>query len=126
MRHDGKEDMKGIVESFSKKMYNMLKESVSLICRTEERLNDFEVPTKEKYPKHRFIGEFSIYPLCEYAKMCCIPDDVKPDWLEAAEWTCNFVKAHPELWAKNYCDKNEEWIAKAETRIAEIKEKRGL
>ena len=115
-----------VVNEYNCSLYVDISEDVDLIFKIEERMNDFEVPTKEKYPKHRFIGEFSIYPLCEYAKMCCIPDDVKPDWLEAAEWTCNFVKAHPELWTKNYCDKNEEWIAKAETRIAEIKKQRGL
>jgi len=124
MRHDGKEDMKGIIESFSKKMYNMLKESVSLICRTEERLNDFDVPTLERYPEIFMKNyEFRLYGLCECSELCNLPDDIKPDWLDAAERMLNFIKTHPETWRKDYEEEYNKWIPKIEARIEELKNK---
>jgi hypothetical protein len=124
MRHDGKEDMKRIVESFSKKMYNMLKESVRLICRTEERMNDFDVPTLERYPEIFMKNyEFRLYGICEYSELCNLPDDIKPDWLDAAERMLDFIKTHPETWRKDYEEEYNKWIPKIEARIEELKNK---
>ena len=124
MRHDDKEDMEEIVNSFSKKMYNMLKESVSLICRTEERLDDFDVPTLERYPEIFMKNyEFRLYGLCEYSELFNLPDDIKPDWLDAAERILEFIKNHPETWRKDYDDEYNKWIPKIEERIKELKNK---
>ncbi len=44
----------------------------------------------------------SIYPICEYAKMCNVPDDVKPDWLAGiremifALFACDVTKKRPD------------------------------
>lgn len=76
MRHDDKEDMEEIVNSFSKNTFNMLKESVSLICRTEERFEDFDVPTLERYPEILMKNyEFRLYGLCEYSN-CVISQTI--------------------------------------------------
>lgn len=49
------------------------------------RENDF-TPAKDK-----------IYPLCQYAKMLDIPDDIQPDWKEAVKEFYDSLMAHPEL-----------------------------
>ena len=124
MRHNGYDDQEEIVKSFSTKMYNMLKESVSLICRTEERLNDFEVPTRKRYPEIFMKNyEFNLYGLCSYSEICNLPDDIKPDWLEAAERMLDFIKNHPETWRKNQEAEYNKWILKIEERIKELKSK---
>ena len=122
MRHNGYDDQEEIVKSFSTKMYNMLKESVSLICRTEERLNDFEAPTRKRYPEIFMKNyEFNLYGLCSYSEICNLPDDIKPDWLEAAERMLNFIKNHSETWRKNQEAEYNKWIPKIEERIKELK-----
>lgn len=37
-----------------------------------------------EHGERRYRG--SIYPLCEYAKIVCVPDDVQDDWLQEAYW----------------------------------------
>ena len=124
MQHNGYDDQKEIVKSFSTKMYNMLKESVSLICRTEERLNDFEVPTRKRYPEIFMKNyEFYLYGIYSYSKICNLPDDIKPDWLEAAERMFNFIKNHPETRRKSQEVEYNKWIPKIEERIKELKSK---
>ena len=66
-----------------------------------------------------------LYPLCEYSKLCTIPDDVKGDYLEGAEKMVEFIKSHPNIHRESDYERNMEWLKKAEERIAEIRKVRG-
>lgn len=37
-----------------------------------------------------------IYPLCEYAKILNIPEDIKPDWKQAAKEMYDWLVEHPD------------------------------
>ena len=62
----------------------------------KKRMLDFEMPEDEE-----------IYPICEYSKICNIPDDIKPDWLEAAQEMYEWLIIHDEL-----SDNNKKYIDK--------------
>jgi hypothetical protein len=62
-----------------------------------------------------------LYPLCEYSKLCTIPDDIKEDYLAGAEKMIEFIKANPEIHKESDYESNMEWLKKAEERIAEIR-----
>lgn len=121
---DEKDNTKQCIEELFKRTYKSLNEDLSLIFRTEERMNDFEPHTAERYPEVRHIWPVNIYELCEYSEMCCLPDDIKPDWLEAAEKMYGFVKTHRELWSEDRIQNYEEWLPKVEARIKELKRKK--
>ena len=110
-------------ENMMVRTYNSINEDISLLFRTDERLNDLEPHTAERYPEVRHIFPFRIYELCEYSKLCCLPDDIRPDWLEAAEWMYEFVRTHRELWSDDRISDYEEWLPKIEARINELKTK---
>jgi hypothetical protein len=54
-------------------IFERLKEGTMLALDLENRMVDFTQTNKE------------LYPLCKYAKILNIPDDIQPDWLEAAK-----------------------------------------
>lgn len=49
------------------------KDAIKAMFNIEERIKDM-TPTRDK-----------LYPICGYAKILHVPQDVKPDWLEAAK-----------------------------------------
>lgn len=57
--------------------------------------------------------------MCEYSRIVCMPDDIKPDWLDAAERAI--------AWAESpLCrmpDGNEKFLERAKARIAELRSK---
>lgn len=73
----------------------------------EERMNNFTAREK-------------VYPICEYAKIVTIPDNVTDDWLEAAKAM--------EVWLRhNYQKlsmKDNNWVAKITDRIDKLDIKR--
>lgn len=114
---DDMEQIKQDLIKYNKRMYDALNEDISLIMRVDERLEDLEPHTVGRYLEVRHFYEFNFYGLSEYSKLCCLPDDIKPDWLEAAEYMLDFIKTHKYLWHKG----DEEWIPKIESRIKELK-----
>lgn len=66
-----KDTLEDILNSSIKWTIKNLKKSILSLLRVEEREQDFT-------PKEK------IYPLCQYACLLNIPDDIKPDWKEAA------------------------------------------
>ena len=46
--------------------------------------------------------EFSVYPICKYSKLTCIPDNVQPDWLEAIEHFVDYCLQHEEVLIHKY------------------------
>jgi hypothetical protein len=110
----------------------------NMVLDIEHRLEDFEIPRLANYPdsfscmvreknfKQDGTPKFkwTIYPLCEYSKLCCIPDDIKKDYLAGAEKMIEFIKSHPDAHRDGDKERNLEWLSKAEARIAEIRKMR--
>ena len=101
----------------------------------EHRVNDFTIATLKDYPDSftcmvrernsdstgKKMFAWHLYPLCEYSKLCTIPDDVREDYLSGAEKMVEFIKSHPDVHREGDYDCNMEWLKKAEERIAEIR-----
>lgn len=64
-----------------------------------------------------------LYPLCEYADILHTPDDVQPDWFEAAQRALTLVGG-PLIHHQDDEHENQKWLRCAVQRIEEIKEKR--
>lgn len=62
-----------------------------------------------------------LYPLCKYADILHIPDDVCSDWFEAAERALALVGG-PLIHQESDRQENEKWLRRAERRIEEIRE----
>ena len=122
LEKDNKLNKEGI-KNFAEEIGDKIKKDVRMCFRLDERYNDKEIPTPEKYPDHFVDGEdWTFYPLNEYSRLCCLPDDVKDDWLDAATWMLGFIKNHRE-----YMDPKRDydsWLKKVETRINDINNKR--
>ena len=58
-----------------------------------------------------------MYPICQYAKILHVPDDVKPDWLAAAFSAIEMAES--DLYRCS--EKDKEWLAKAKERLARFK-----
>lgn len=61
-----------------------------------------------------------LYPLCEYADILHVPEDVKPDWLMAAVKALSVARS--DLFRRTA--KDEEWLSKAETTIKRLWDRR--
>lgn len=64
-----------------------------------------------------------LYPLCEYADILHVPDDVKSDWLKAAEKALSLVGG-PLVHRPGETQRNKLYLRQAQKRIDGIKEKR--
>ena len=125
-------DPEGMLRKYSRKRYESIMEELDMMERIDERMDDFTVPTSEKYAGMKPIEEtachlgepvWQFYPLCEYSKMCCIPEDVKPDWLAALRQLYDFMEAHHELLHYTGYNDQVEILHKAGKRIAELEAK---
>lgn len=72
-------------------------EYVDMIYDIDNRMKDFSIPDDEEIKKRVKDYRWSLYPICKYAQICNIPDDVKPDWLEACDRMMKFIDEHPDL-----------------------------
>jgi hypothetical protein len=80
-----------------------------------------------------------LYPLCEYAQICNLPDDIKEDWLLGAQEALDLALAvsaddlavaygptmTPEQRRRQY-QENQAYLQIAKGRINELKTRRGL
>lgn len=100
-----------------------IREEIELCYRIDERCGDFGVPSESGKYSDRIYKihdyKWKIYPLCRYAMICNIPDDVQDDWLEACKFMLEFIKNNPEYTN----DTDAEWIPVIEKRIAELSNK---
>jgi hypothetical protein len=108
---------------------------VNMTLDIEHRASDFSIATLKDYPDsftcmvrernldsvRKKMFAWHLYPLCEYSKLCTIPDDIKEDYLAGAEKMIEFIKANPEIHKESDYESNMEWLKKAEERIAEIR-----
>lgn len=73
----------------------------------------------DKFMNEKFRNEkFMFYPLSEYSRICCLPDDIKPSWLKAAR------EFYEILFENQDRIENPEWLPKIEVRILELEAKR--
>ena len=81
---------------------------------TREVLNSLQVSPGEDYdPRTRTISsKREIYPICQYAMICNMPDDIKPDWLQAARDAV--FRVAPQM---KRTKEDNTWLRKAATRL---------
>lgn len=100
--------------------YKRVIKDVEMTFDVENRMKDFSFETSDKYFGYGkyFAAEdkYMLYDICEYSKICNLPDDIKPDWLEAAEKMYDILVANPE----RVQDKNN-LLPKVKERIEELK-----
>ena len=75
---------------------------------SEQQLED----KRNNYPRE-------IYPICCFACINHLPDDIKPDWLDAAKRAVAFARSDRAI----ITDEDSEWLDKAEARIEELERK---
>ena len=68
----------GSTAGIEKEVSEVIRE-VRLIFEVDQRITSFESP------------EYKFSELTEYSKLCCLPDDIKNDWLNAAEKMYNLL-----------------------------------
>lgn len=107
----------------SKKMkeheVNGLLKRVDMIFNTDERMTDFSFEAIENEITYKTLNEkFMFYPISKYSEICNLPDNIKKDWLEAAERFYNFMLEH-----KDRVEDPENFIPRIGERIKELKEK---
>lgn len=92
---------------------------------TPEEIAAYHKKHKELFASFMGIEEYEaerrkLYPLCEYARILHLPDNIKPDWLDAAERAIAWAES-PEVVTT---DSDKEFLVKAKERILEIKSNR--
>lgn len=99
---------------------------VNDIFKWKERMNDFSFAWDEEYkrineinPKHD--GKQMFYNLCNYSGICNLPDNIKKDWLEAAEKIYNIIIENIDR--LDCMEDTEELLSKVKERIEELKKK---
>lgn len=93
-------------------------EVVKRIIHTEERMKDFRVRRGENKSAVNLRQETYFYPVCNYSLICSIPDDVKGDWLNAAEDLYNIMLDNMDL-----VEDSENWLPEIGKRIECLKTK---
>lgn len=63
-----------------------------------------------------------VYPICEYAYIVSIPDDVQPDWFKAAQTALKLIGG-PLIHRPGETKRNKTWLRVAEKRIDELKKR---
>ena len=86
----------------------------SVTNQVDSRMTDFEIKKES-----RFSTSFHFYPLCKYAKICNIPDDIKNDWLLAAKKMIDIMDKNREYFNRD-CPDELDFFEKAQKRIYEI------
>jgi hypothetical protein len=94
---------------------------VDMIFDIDIRMQDFSFETIDKhfgYDKSMGAKKYELYGVFEYSKICSLPDNIKKDWLEAAERFYNFMLEH-----KDRVEYSKNFIPQIGKRIKELKEK---
>ena len=89
---------------------------VSRVLDVDKNIVDFSI--KDDEDVFNGFGQFSFYPLCSYSAICKLPDDIKPDWLEAAKKMHEIMVANPDA-----LDGGREWLPIIKERIEELESK---
>lgn len=108
------DDIREVVTKFIINHNETVVDEIKEIIDVDNKMTDFEIK-----PESRFSTSFHFYPLCEYAKICNIPDDIKNDWLLAAKKMIDIMDKNREYFDNNYPD-DLDFFEKAKKRIYEI------
>lgn len=90
--------------------YDFLEDYLEVTADSEDIINYFKRRNKEKLElvkvivnhekiineKLHIINEEELYPLCKYAKILSIPDDIKDDWKDAIKEFLDFIMTSEE------------------------------
>lgn len=94
------------------------------IFLVDKKMGDFSIPSKQnsrkafdwKYILRSRKEDFKFYTLSQYSQMCCLPDDIKSDWLEGVEKLVGIMETYPDN-----VEDPEGWLPKVKSRIKELK-----
>jgi hypothetical protein len=122
-----KDELVNIVDVERKRIISDINDLVSMSFRIDERQADMSYPSWKKYPYHTVElykkDEVKYYPICEYSRICNLPDDIKPDWLIAARDMYNFIVHNPQYIDENYKEDFDEYLPKIKARLEELENK---
>ena len=90
-------------------------ELINRVLNVDKNVNDFTPIVDEAIVKDISEYKFRLYPLCKYSKICTLPDDIKPDWLEAAKKMYEIMIKNPYI-----VEDEEMWLPKIAKRIKEL------
>ena len=100
---ESKEDTVDEVRSMFKSIKDNILYQVNLVRNVGKRIEDYTPPTRSScsdiYSQYnrmyeRTKDDWSLYGLFNSSAILNLPDDIKPDWLEAVEELFNFMLAH--------------------------------
>ena len=122
-----KDELVNVVDVERKRIINDINDLVSMSFRIDERQADMSYPSYEKYPYHTVElyknYDVKFYPICEYSRICNLPDDIKTDWLIAARDMYNFIVHNPQYIDENYKKDFDEFLPKIKARLEELENK---
>ena len=97
--------------------YETTIKEIEMIFDTDRRMQDFSFENADKYFGYANVEEkYTLYDLSEYSKICNLPDDIKKDWLEAAEIFYKFILEH-----RDRIEDKHNLLPKVGERIQELK-----
>jgi len=122
-----KDELVNVVDAERKRIINDINDLVSMSFRIDERQADMSYPSYEKYPYHTVElyknYDVKFYPICEYSRLCNLPDDIKTDWLIAARDMYNYIIVNPQYIDENYKKDFDEYLPKIKARLEELENK---
>lgn len=132
--HDPEEYMDALKPLLTEEQYRKHKianykryiDEVKDVFRWEEKIDDFSFAWDEEYQKlhernEKHPHKQTFINFCNYSKICNLPDNIKKDWLEAAEKMYNIIIENID---RLECRKDEtELLTKVKERIKELKKK---
>lgn len=118
------EKLQNVVNAERDRIINNINDKVAMTFRIDERQADMSYPSYERYPYHTVElyknSETKFYPICEYSRLCNLPDDIKTDWLIAARDMYNFIINNPQYIDENYKEDFDEFLPKIKARLEEL------
>lgn len=123
-----KDKLQNVVNNERERIINKINDKVYMTFRIDERQADMSYPSYERYPYHtvelyKNPNDVKFYPICEYSRLCNLPDDIKTDWLIAARDMYNFIIHNPQYIDENYKKDFDEFLPKIKARLEELEAK---
>lgn len=94
---------------------------ISRVLNVDKNIVDFSIKEDEEFAKTFKDYKFKFYPLSSHSKICNLPDDIKPNWLEATQKMYEILVANPDA-----LDGGEEWLPIIKERIEELERKNNI
>ena len=121
------EKLQNVANTERERIINKINDMVALTFRIDERQADMSYPSYERYPYHTVElykeSKVEFYPICEYSRICNLPDNIKPDWLIAARDMYNFIIHNPQYIDERFKEDFDEYLPKIKARLEELENK---